>query len=77
MQRVLKPLAKSYGLRGSKEMRFMEQMYTAIYFGVLGPFGLWVMWRGPVWYFDVNGVCILFSLLLLPGAHLFGSLQST
>lgn len=56
MQELLKPLARSYGLRGGKQARFMEQMYTAIYFGILGPFGLWVMKQTPVWYFNTHGM---------------------
>ncbi len=34
----------------------MEQMYTAIYFAVLGPCGLYVMSRTPVWYFNTRGM---------------------
>ena len=29
----------------------MEQMYTAIYFAIFGPLGLYVMSRSPIWYF--------------------------
>ncbi|RDL39682.1 Uncharacterized protein BP5553_04022 [Venustampulla echinocandica] len=57
MQRFLRPLAKSSGLKSrAKQSRFMEQMYTAIYFGVLGPCGLFVMSRSPVWYFNTRGM---------------------
>ena len=53
MQRVLRPLAKLGGIRRkAKQARFMEQGYTAVYFAVFGPFGLYVMRRSPVWYFD-------------------------
>ncbi len=57
MQEVLRPLAKFCGLlsRG-KQARFMEQMYTALYFGVLGPAGMYVMSRTPVWYFHTTGM---------------------
>jgi acyl-CoA-dependent ceramide synthase len=34
----------------------MEQMYTAIYFAFLGPIGLYVMSRTPVWYFNTRGM---------------------
>jgi len=34
----------------------MEQMYTAIYFGLTGPLGLYVMYRSPVWYFNTKGM---------------------
>jgi len=53
MQRLLRPLARSAGLRSrGKQSRFMEQAYTSIYFGVFGPFGLYVMSRSPIWYFQ-------------------------
>jgi hypothetical protein len=29
----------------------MEQAYTALYFAIFGPFGLFVMYRSPLWYF--------------------------
>lgn len=57
MQRVILPIAKSYGIKSrAKQYRFMEQFYTAIYFAVFGPFGLWVMSRTPVWYFNTAGM---------------------
>ncbi|RFU28859.1 hypothetical protein B7463_g7473, partial [Scytalidium lignicola] len=57
MQRFLRPLARYSGLKSrGKQSRFMEQMYTAIYFGCLGPAGLYVMSRTPVWYFNMRGM---------------------
>ncbi|KAF1815291.1 longevity assurance proteins LAG1/LAC1 [Eremomyces bilateralis CBS 781.70] len=57
MQRFLRPLALHYGIRKrAKQARFMEQLYTAIYFSVLGPFGMYVMSRTPVWYFSTPGM---------------------
>jgi very-long-chain ceramide synthase len=57
MQKFLRPMAKKSGLKSrAKQSRFMEQMYTAIYFGVLGPCGLYVMSRTPVWYFNTRGM---------------------
>ncbi|KAI6092466.1 longevity assurance proteins LAG1/LAC1 [Hypoxylon rubiginosum] len=57
MQELLRPLAVYAGLRSrGKQARFMEQMYTAIYFGVLGPAGMYVMSRTPVWYFNTTGM---------------------
>jgi acyl-CoA-dependent ceramide synthase len=53
MQRVFRPVAVHYGIRSrAKQARFMEQAYTAAYFAVFGPLGLYVMRRSPVWYFD-------------------------
>ncbi|KAH7001969.1 TLC domain-containing protein [Ilyonectria destructans] len=56
MQEMLKPLARYCGLSRGKQARFMEQMYTAVYFGVLGPAGLYVMSLTPVWYFNTAGM---------------------
>ncbi|TGO22866.1 hypothetical protein BPAE_0152g00210 [Botrytis paeoniae] len=57
MQKFLRPLARKSGLKSrAKQSRFMEQMYTAIYFGFLGPCGLYVMSRTPVWYFNTHGM---------------------
>jgi acyl-CoA-dependent ceramide synthase len=57
MQHFLRPIAQRSGLKSrAKQSRFMEQMYTAIYFGVLGPTGMYVMSRTPVWYFNTRGM---------------------
>ena len=57
MQRILRPLAIKAGMKTrGKQARFMEQPYTAIYFGFLGPLGLYVMKQTPVWYFDTDGM---------------------
>lgn len=56
MQELLRPLARYAGLTSKgKQARFMEQMYTAIYFGCTGPWGMYVMSRTPVWYFNTTG----------------------
>jgi acyl-CoA-dependent ceramide synthase len=56
MQRVLRRIAHACGIiKKAKVSRFMEQTYTAIYFGVFGPFGLYVMSRTEVWYFRILG----------------------
>ena len=57
MQRLIRPIALWSGIRGrGKLSRFMEQFYTAIYFSIFGPFGLYVMSRTPVWYFNTAGM---------------------
>jgi acyl-CoA-dependent ceramide synthase len=57
MQELLRPLARLCGLKSrGKQSRFMEQMYTALYFGLMGPAGLYVMSRTPVWYFNTRGM---------------------
>ncbi|CZS98906.1 hypothetical protein WAI453_008482 [Rhynchosporium graminicola] len=61
MQKFLRPMAKNSGLKSrAKQSRFMEQMYTAIYFGILGPCGLFVMSRSPLWYFNTKAMYELF-----------------
>jgi acyl-CoA-dependent ceramide synthase len=57
MQELLRPLARLCGLKSrGKQSRFMEQMYTALYFGLMGPAGMYVMSRTPVWYFNTRGM---------------------
>jgi len=57
MQELLAPLAKLWGVRSArKQARFMEQMYSAIYFGSTGVAGLYVMSKTPVWYFRTAGM---------------------
>jgi acyl-CoA-dependent ceramide synthase len=53
MQRVIRPWGRYCGIRGRHRMsRFMEQVYTAMYFSVFAPYGLYVMSRSSVWYFN-------------------------
>ena len=56
MQEILRPLARRAGLSKGKQARFMEQVYTALYFSFLGPWGLYAMSRTPVWYFNTYGM---------------------
>lgn len=57
MQRMLRPLANACGItKRAKQSRFMEQVYTALYFAVFGPFGLYVMSRGSLWYFNTTAM---------------------
>ncbi|KAM3462682.1 hypothetical protein NHJ6243_003887 [Beauveria neobassiana] len=56
MQEILRPWARRTGLSRAKQARFMEQAYTALYFAVLGPAGLYVMSRTPVWYYNTHGM---------------------
>lgn len=57
MQRIIRPIAIYFGIRSrAKQARFMEQFYTAMYFSVFGPFGLYVMSRTPVWYFNTTAM---------------------
>lgn len=57
MQRLIRPMAIHCGIKSrAKQSRFMEQAYTAMYFAIFGPFGLYVMSRTPVWYFNSHGM---------------------
>jgi acyl-CoA-dependent ceramide synthase len=57
MQEMLRPLARFCGIKTrGKQQRFVEQMYTAVYFGLMGPAGIYVMRRSPVWYFNKRGM---------------------
>lgn len=56
MQELLRPLAIRCSVPKGKVSRFMEQAYTALYFAILGPAGLYVMSRSPIWYFDILGM---------------------
>lgn len=57
MQRLLRPLAFRCGIKSwGKQSRFMEQSYTALYFSIFGPLGLYVMSRGPLWYFNTTAM---------------------
>jgi len=54
---MIRPLAIKCGItKRGKQSRFMEQVYTAMYFSVFGPFGLYVMSRGPLWYFNTTAM---------------------
>lgn len=57
MQEILRPLAKRCGITSrGKRTRFAENMYTALYIAILGPWGMYLMHRTPVWYFDTHGM---------------------
>lgn len=57
MQELLKPLARYAGIKAKgKQARFMEQMYTAVYFAFSSPWGMYVMSKTPVWYFNTTGM---------------------
>ncbi|CED83969.1 Protein transporter of the TRAM (translocating chain-associating membrane) superfamily [Phaffia rhodozyma] len=51
---ILRPLAKKLGIRGSKILRFQEQAYSAMYYGSMGFFGLYLMTDLPTWYFNTE-----------------------
>ncbi|KAI9883568.1 MAG: hypothetical protein M1823_004666 [Watsoniomyces obsoletus] len=68
MQVLLRPLAIRGGIKNRhKQSRFMEQMYTVVYFALFGPFGLWVMSKTPVWYFNTTAFFVDFPHRTLSG----------
>lgn len=64
MQCLIKPMAIKAGIRKrAKQARFMEQVYTAMYFAIFGPFGLYVMKNaenGSLWYFETTSMFLDF-----------------
>ncbi|KAI3336970.1 longevity assurance proteins LAG1/LAC1 [Xylariaceae sp. AK1471] len=57
MHELLCPLARSLNITSrSKQARFNEQVYVAIYTGIISPLGLYVMYNSPTWYFSTAGM---------------------
>jgi len=55
MQVILRPFATIVGVKKpSKIKRFMEQSYSVIYYGISGPFGLYVMSQTDLWLFKTD-----------------------
>jgi acyl-CoA-dependent ceramide synthase len=55
MQCILRPGASFVGLKkASKVNRFMEQCYSIFYYGISGPFGLYVMYHSDLWLFRTD-----------------------
>ena len=52
---VLRPISAWLGIKKeAKQKRFLEQTYAMFYYGMTGPFGLWIMSRLPLWYFETT-----------------------
>ncbi|KAI9740232.1 MAG: hypothetical protein M1834_004810 [Cirrosporium novae-zelandiae] len=57
MQAFIRPMAIRAGFRSrNKQSRVMEQVYTAMYFSIFAPYGLYVMSRSPIWYFNTTAM---------------------
>ena len=55
MCRMARPLATYYQItKEGRVKRFMEQFYALIYGGSAGVFGLWIMSRTPLWFFETT-----------------------
>lgn len=54
---VARPVASFWGVKDAvKQRKFMEQFYLAAYFAFISAFGLYVMKRTPVWFFNMPGL---------------------
>ena len=52
---ILKPISIFLGIKKeAKQKRFMEQTYAMFYYGISGPFGLWIMSKTPLWFFETT-----------------------
>ena len=52
---LFKPLTAYFNItKEAKVKRFMEQAYAITYFGSAGVFGLWIMSRTPLWFFETT-----------------------
>ncbi|KAF5095793.1 hypothetical protein D0Z03_001753 [Geotrichum reessii] len=61
MQVILRPLAIKVGIqKKGKISRFMEQTYSIVYYGMSGPFGLYIMYHTPIWYFNTTAFYVDF-----------------
>ena len=62
---VLRPISVWFGIKKeAKQKRFLEQTYAMFYYGITGPFGLWIMRRLPLWYFNTTQFYINYPLHL-------------
>ena len=51
---VLRPISVWFGIKRSQTEEILEQTYAMFYYGITGPFGLWIMRRLPLWYFNTT-----------------------
>ncbi|KAK6197959.1 acyl-CoA-dependent ceramide synthase [Scheffersomyces amazonensis] len=52
---ISRPLSIHFGIKKEDRIkRFMEQSYSIFYYGCSGPFGLWIMSRLPLWFFETT-----------------------
>lgn len=55
MQCILRPIGIKHGItKKGKIARFMEQSYTASYYALFAPYGLYIMYHTPIWYFNTK-----------------------
>ncbi|KAL7629534.1 sphingosine N-acyltransferase lag1 [Parahypoxylon ruwenzoriense] len=72
MHELLRPAARLCGVKSrSKQVRFMEQMYVAVYVAFVGPLGAYCMKQTPVWYFRTRGMYEFFPHMTHVGEFKF------
>lgn len=55
MEILLRPLAMKLGVKKQHKInRIMEQAYSIIYYGISGPFGLYIMYGTDLWFFETK-----------------------
>lgn len=56
-EHVARTVAQSWGvIDSSKQVKFIQQFWQAVYFAFISIFGLYVMSRTPLWYFNMDGL---------------------
>ncbi|SCV01414.1 LAME_0G16050g1_1 [Lachancea meyersii CBS 8951] len=67
MEVALRPLAISLGMTGKQKIkRVMEQTYSIIYYGISGPFGLYIMYQTDLWLFATSSMYATYPDLTNP-----------
>ncbi|KAI9637300.1 TLC domain-containing protein [Dioszegia hungarica] len=74
--KVLRPLAKSFGIKGGKIERFTEQGYAIFYMGLTSISGITIMRGLPMWWYKTEHFWLEYPHTLIPwGMKLFYLLQ--
>lgn len=74
---LFKPFAAKWGITSeTKQMRFMEQGYSFLYWGMAGAMGLYVMKRQESWWFQLEHLWIKYPFWIMrPELKLYYLLQ--
>lgn len=57
MEVIIKPFAIRCNINSRhKVKRMMEQVFSAFYYGISGPFGIYVMYHSDLWYFRTDSM---------------------
>lgn len=56
-EHLARAVARSWGVTDlTKQVRFIQQLWQAVYFAFISILGLYVMSRTPLWYFNMQGL---------------------